>query len=81
VLTGLQDFLRATAVKKVAGLTDEQAFAAPVAPSELTPAGVVKHLAGVERFWFTIDFAAPTCPGRGSTTIRMATSFCWPGTR
>jgi len=56
-LTGLLDFLRATVVNKVAGLTDEQAFAAPVPPSTLTPASVVKHLTGVERFWFSIDFA------------------------
>lgn len=56
-LTGLLDFLRATVVNKVAGLADEQAFAAPVPPSELTPAGVVKHLTAVERFWFSIDFA------------------------
>lgn len=57
VLTGLLDFLRATVVNKVAGLTDEQAFGTPVPPSTLTPAGVVKHLTGVERFWFSIDFA------------------------
>jgi hypothetical protein len=57
-LTGLLDFLRGTVVNKVAGLTHEQAFAAPVRPSTLTPAGLVKHLTGVERFWFSIDFAA-----------------------
>ncbi len=56
-LTGLLDFLRATVVTKVAGLTDEQAFGHPIPPSALTPAGVVKHLTGVERFWFSIDFA------------------------
>ena len=56
-LTGLLDFLRATVVNKVTGLTDEQAFAVPVPPSTLTPAGLVKHLTGVERFWFSIDFA------------------------
>jgi hypothetical protein len=61
-LTGLLDFLRATVVNKVAGLTDEQAFAAPVPPSTLTPAGLVKHLAGVERFWFSIDFAGAELP-------------------
>ena len=42
----------------MAGLTDVQAFATAVAPSTLTPATVVKHLAGPERFWFSIDFAA-----------------------
>jgi hypothetical protein len=57
ILTGLLDFLRATVVNKVAGLTDEQASSRPVPPSTLTPAGVVKHLTGVERFWFSIDFA------------------------
>ncbi|MGZ0151416.1 DinB family protein [Kribbella sp. WER1] len=41
----------------VAGLTEEQAFARPVHPSALTPGGIVKHLTGVERFWFAIDFA------------------------
>lgn len=62
VLTGLLDFLRATVVNKVAGLTDEQTFAAPVAPSKLTPAGLIKHLTGVERFWFSIDFAGADLP-------------------
>ncbi len=61
-LTGLLDFLRATVVLKVAGLTDEQAFARPVATSELTVAGLVKHLSGVERFWFSIDFAGHDLP-------------------
>jgi hypothetical protein len=56
-MTGLLDFLRATVINKVAGLTDEQAFSRPVPASNLTPAGLVKHLAGVERFWFSIDFA------------------------
>ena len=51
------DFLRDTVVHKVTGLTDEQAFSRPVPASELTPAGLVKHLTAIERFWFTIDFA------------------------
>jgi hypothetical protein len=56
-LTGLLDFLRATVELKLAGLTEAQAFARPVHPSALTPGGIVKHLTGVERFWFAIDFA------------------------
>ena len=56
-LTEMLDYLRATVVVKVAGLSDEQAFATPVAPSTLSPAGMVKHLSGAERFWFSIDFA------------------------
>ncbi|WP_309133630.1 DinB family protein [Cellulomonas sp.] len=61
-LTGLLDYLRATVVLKVAGLTDEQAFAHPVPASALTPAGLVQHLTGVERFWFSIDFAGLDVP-------------------
>ncbi|WP_027346996.1 DinB family protein [Hamadaea tsunoensis] len=61
-LTAMLDFSRATVLQKVAGLTDEQAFAAPVPPSTLTPAGIVKHLTGVERFWFSIDFAGLDLP-------------------
>jgi hypothetical protein len=56
-LTGLLDFLRSTIELKLTGLTDEQASARPVQPSELTPGGIVKHLTAVERFWFAIDFA------------------------
>ena len=62
VLTGLLDFLHATVINKVAGLTDDQAFGSPVPPSTLSPAGVVKHLTGVERFWFSIDFAGHDLP-------------------
>lgn len=56
-LTEMLDFLRATVVHKVTGLTDEQAARRSVPASALTPAGVVKHLTAVERFWFSIDFA------------------------
>jgi hypothetical protein len=58
MLESMLDFYRATVVNKVAGLTDARAFAASVSPSTLTPATVVKHLAGTERFWFSIDFAS-----------------------
>ncbi|MDT0532197.1 DinB family protein [Micromonospora sp. DSM 115977] len=61
-LAGLLDFLRASVVNKVAGLTDEQAFGRPVPASALTPAGLVKHLTGVERYWFSIDFAGHELP-------------------
>ncbi|MCX4390229.1 DinB family protein [Micromonospora peucetia] len=62
ILSGLLDFLRASVVNKVAGLTDEQAFGRPVPASGLTPAGLVKHLTGVERYWFSIDFAGHDLP-------------------
>ncbi|MGI8613411.1 MAG: DinB family protein [Nocardioidaceae bacterium] len=56
-LTQLLDFLRATVVTKATGVSDEQAADHPVPASELTVAGLVKHLTGTERFWFSIDFA------------------------
>ncbi len=62
MLGELLDFLRQTAVRKVVGLTEEQAHSAPLASSELTPAGVVHHLAATERWWFSIDFAARDVP-------------------
>jgi hypothetical protein len=62
ILAGMLDFLRATVVSKVAGLTDTDAFRESVPPSKLTAAGVVKHLTGVERFWFSIDFAGGDLP-------------------
>lgn len=56
-MLGLLDFLRATVVRKASGLTTEQAVSRPVPASTLSVASVVKHLTGVERFWFSIDFA------------------------
>ncbi|NUR69203.1 MAG: DinB family protein [Hamadaea sp.] len=61
-LIGMLDFLRATVVVKVAGLTDDQAATRSVPASALTPAGLVKHLTGVERYWFSIDFAGHDLP-------------------
>jgi Protein of unknown function (DUF664) len=57
ILAGMLDFARGAVVRKASGLTEAQARLAPVPPSTLTAAGVVKHLTGVERFWFSIDFA------------------------
>lgn len=56
-LTQLLNYLRATVVTKATGLSDDQAAAHPIPVSELTVAGLVKHLTGTERFWFSIDFA------------------------
>ena len=61
-LTQMLDFLRSTVVNKSAGLTDAQSRQRPVPASELTIAGLVKHLTGVERFWFSIDFAGRELP-------------------
>jgi uncharacterized damage-inducible protein DinB len=51
-LRAFLDFFRASLAIKVEGLTDEQARAASVAPSDLNLMGLVRHLADVERSWF-----------------------------
>ena len=51
VLEAFLDFYRDVIVRKVQGLSDEQARQRRV-PSETTLAGLVKHLTGVERGWF-----------------------------
>ena len=61
-LTGLLDFLRATVVNKVAGLSDEEAFSAPVPPSTSRQQASSSTSPGVERFWFSIDFAGQDLP-------------------
>ena len=62
-LTGFLDFLRATVVLKVSGLTDEQSRRALLDTSPLmTPAGIVKHLTAVERWWFSQVLADADVP-------------------
>jgi hypothetical protein len=50
------DFLRATAVNKVAGLSRELAVATPMKPSPgMSILGVLKHLTAAERWWLSIE--------------------------
>jgi hypothetical protein len=72
-LAGVLDFLRATVVNKVAGLSDEDARQASAEPSTLTPASVVKHLSAVERWWFSIDFANADIPEPEGINFDLAT--------
>lgn len=57
-LSAILDSQRATVVRKISGLSDEQARRRPVEPSTMTVLGLVKHLTAIERWWFSIDFAA-----------------------
>ncbi|CAL9315526.1 DinB family protein [Streptomyces sp. SudanB66_2053] len=57
MLEGWLDYHRATLALKCEGLTDEQLRTAPVAPSELSLMGLVRHMAEVERSWFRRVFA------------------------
>ena len=61
-LAGMLDFLRGTVVRKVAGLSEQQARSKPSPPSSMTVLGLVKHLTAVERWWFSLDCAALDVP-------------------
>jgi Protein of unknown function (DUF664) len=52
LLTCFLDFQRDALVRKCAGLSDEQLRRRSVASSNLTLLGLVRHLAGVERWYF-----------------------------
>jgi uncharacterized damage-inducible protein DinB len=53
-LAGFLDFLRATAVRKATGLTDEQGRR-PLVASTLTAIGpLLSHLTYVEHYWFAV---------------------------
>jgi uncharacterized damage-inducible protein DinB len=52
LLRGLLDWHRSTLLFKCAGLTAEQLATAPIAVSNLTLLGLIRHLAKVERTWF-----------------------------
>ena len=51
-LLGFLDYQRATLAWKCRGLTDEQ-LRSPLAPTTMTLAGMLKHLARVEDYWFS----------------------------
>jgi len=52
MLIGFLDYFRRVLVRKASGLSQAD-LATVLAPSTLTIAGLVKHLAHVEDFWFT----------------------------
>lgn len=55
-LSAFLDFLRGTIVKKCRGLSQEQ-LGTSLPPSTMTLAGILKHLALVEDWWFQNHFA------------------------
>jgi uncharacterized damage-inducible protein DinB len=55
-LSASLDYQRATLLKKLEGLDDEQ-LRRPMVPTGLTLLGIVKHLGSVEHAWFQVRFA------------------------
>ncbi len=60
MLQGWLDFHRQTLLHKCAGLTADQLKLASAEPSNLTLLGLVRHMTGVERWWFRTNAAQET---------------------
>jgi hypothetical protein len=56
------EYYRATVEMKCRGLTTEQARRRSMPPSTMSVHGVVRHLAGVERWWFQHNFERRAVP-------------------
>lgn len=61
-LSEFLDYLRATILWKIERLESEQAATRTVPTSEMTLAGIVKHLAVVEDYWFQNVFRGEDLP-------------------
>lgn len=61
-LAAYLEYYRATVEMKCRGLTPDQARARSMSPSTLSLHGVVRHLAGVERWWFQRNFERRDVP-------------------
>jgi hypothetical protein len=61
-LSAVLDWHRATFELKCAGLPPERLSEQAVPPSSLSQHGLVRHLAGAERWWFRIQFAGQDVP-------------------
>jgi uncharacterized damage-inducible protein DinB len=59
---GLLEYHRATLLWKCAGLTGEQLKTRAVPPSTMSPLGLVRHMADVERVWFRRRIAGEDIP-------------------
>jgi hypothetical protein len=61
-LAAYLDYYRATVEMKCRGLTPEQARTRSMPPSTLSLHGLVRHLAGCERWWFQQNFERRDVP-------------------
>ena len=74
VLEAFLDFHREVLVRKVSGISEQQARQRRV-PSETTLAGLVKHVTGVEREWFQLVLAGRTAAELGPNVDGGADSW------
>ncbi|WP_235854796.1 DinB family protein [Nonomuraea aridisoli] len=75
MLEGFLDWQRGTLLHKCAGLTAAQLAERPLAPSNLSLLGLVRHLTDVERTWFRRRFAAQAVPSLYGTPDRPDAAF------
>jgi uncharacterized damage-inducible protein DinB len=75
LLRGLLDWHRSTLLVKCAGLSGEQLAQAPIAESNLSLLGLVRHLATVERTWFRRRFRGEQIDVLYSTPERKDADF------
>lgn len=62
ILSAALDWQRATFELKCGGIAPQRLSERPVPPSTMSLHGLVRHLAGVERWWFRIQFAGEEVP-------------------
>jgi hypothetical protein len=62
ILTGFLDNHRTLFEQKCAGLSQMQMSTRAIPPSGLSLHGLLRHLSGVERWWFQIQFAGDDVP-------------------
>ncbi len=72
---GLLDWHRSTLLFKCAGLSGEQLAQAPIAQSNLSLLGLIRHLAKVERIWFRRRFRGERIDNLYSTPDRPDADF------
>jgi uncharacterized damage-inducible protein DinB len=75
MLRGLLDWHRSTLLFKCAGLSGEQLAQAPIAQSNLSLLGLIRHLAKVERIWFRRHFRGEQIDNLYSTPDRPDADF------
>jgi hypothetical protein len=75
MLRGLLEWHRVTFLHKCAGLTAEQLSRQPVAQTNLSLQGLMRHLAKVERTWFRRRFRGEDIPMLYSTPQRRDADF------
>ncbi|OKI05004.1 Mini-circle protein [Streptomyces sp. CB02923] len=62
ILTGYLEWHRATFELKCSGVPAERLSERTVPPSGMSLHGLIRHLAGVERWWFHLQFAGERTP-------------------